>query len=244
MRLLPFSFQSEGKGRHVMALPFVNFQRPATLLVSSCFVRRRSMKVLREQLYTYGARTLSTAELVALILSTGAHQGDPLAMACRLLATYGLQGLKTADVHELTNEGLSSTKAVLLSAVCELAVRLSLPELGEHIQIRMPADAATLLKPMMAHLDHEEFRVLVLNTKNYVVANILLYQGTLNSSTVRIAEILRHAIIRKCPNLIVAHNHPSLDPEPSPEDYDMTKQLVEAARLLDLELLDHLVIGD
>jgi DNA repair protein RadC len=160
------------------------------------------------------------------------------------METYGLHGLKTVDVHELTNEGLSSAKAALLSAVCELAIRLSLPGPGEHIQIRMPADAATLLRPMMAHLDHEEFRVLVLNTKNYVVANILLYQGTLNSSTVRIAEILRHAIVRKCPNLIVAHNHPSLDPEPSPEDYDMTKQLVEATRLLDLELLDHLVIGD
>src|SRR5947209_13186667 len=97
--------------------------------------------------------------------------------------------------------------------------------------------------PDMAFLDHEELRVLVLDTKNGVVANLLLYQGTVNSSTIRTAEIFRPAVTRKCPGIIVCHNHPSGSVEPSPEDLEVTKLWVEAATLLEIDLVDHLIIG-
>ncbi len=202
------------------------------------------MKRLQEQLQMYGVKTLSTAELIALVLSCVSAQGDPLAMASKLLDTYGVGGLKNVDENELASEGLSKAKARLFKVVCELALRLSLSDPGEHRQIVSPNDAATLLRPFMAHLDHEEFRVLVLDTKNCVVANILLYQGTVNSSVLRASEVFRQAIVRNCPNIIVAHNHPSSDPSPSPEDIEVTRQFLEAGKLLDIELLDHIIVGN
>jgi len=96
----------------------------------------------------------------------------------------------------------------------------------------------------MAHLDHEELRVLVLDTKNQVKGNITLYQGTINSSVLRAAEIFRQAIIRNCPGLIICHNHPSGALEASSEDIEVTNQLVAAGRVLDIELVDHLIIGN
>jgi DNA repair protein RadC len=202
------------------------------------------MKRLREQLQMYGAKTLSTAELIALVLSSASAQGDPLATASKLLDTFGVGGLKNIDENQLVSAGLTKARARLFKVVCELAVRLSLSDPGEHQQIVSPNDAAALLQPFMAHLDHEELRVLVLDTKNRVVANIQLYQGTVNSSVLRASEIFRQAVVRNCPGIIVAHNHPSSDPTPSPEDIEVTKQLLEAGRLLDIELLDHIIIGN
>ena len=202
------------------------------------------MKRLREQFQMYGAKTLSTAELIALVLSSVSAQGDPLAMASKLLDTYGVGGLKNIEENELANAGLTRAKALLFKAVCELAVRLSLSDPGEHKQIVTPNDAAALLRPFMAHLDHEEFRVLVLDTKNCVVANILLYRGTVNNSVVRVSEVFRQAIVRNCPSIIIAHNHPSSDPSASPEDIEVTTQLVAAGKVLDINLIDHIIIGN
>jgi DNA repair protein RadC len=95
----------------------------------------------------------------------------------------------------------------------------------------------------MAHLDHEQMRILVLDSKNQVVENINRYRGTVNSSVLRAAEVFRSAVIRNCPGVIVCHNHPSGDPTPSPEDLAVTEQLVAAGRVLDIELVDHLIIG-
>jgi DNA repair protein RadC len=96
----------------------------------------------------------------------------------------------------------------------------------------------------MAFLDHEQMRILVLDTKNRVVENISRYQGTVNSSVLRAAEVYRPAVIRNCPAVIICHNHPSGDPTPSPEDIAVTQQLVAAGQHLDIELVDHLVIGN
>jgi DNA repair protein RadC len=96
----------------------------------------------------------------------------------------------------------------------------------------------------MAFLDHEQMRILILDTKNQVVENISRYQGTVNSSVLRAAEIYRPAILRNCPAVIICHNHPSGDPTPSQEDIAVTEQLVAAGQHLDIELVDHLVIGN
>jgi len=141
-------------------------------------------------------KTLSTAELIALVLSSGSAQGDPLATVSKLLETYGVGGLKSIDENQLVSEGLSKAKARLFNVVGELALRLSLSDPDEHRQIVTPNDAAALLQPFLAHLDHEEFRVLVLDTNNRVVANILLYRGTVNNPVLRASEVFRLAVVR------------------------------------------------
>ena len=127
---------------------------------------------------------------------------------------------------ELLNDGLTRGRAQLLKVVCELALRLSIPHPRERPQIVTADDAAVLLRPFLSHLDHEEFRVLALDAKNRVVANVQLYKGTANSSVLRSSEVFREAIVRKSPAVVIAHNHPSLDPAPSPEDFEVTRRLV------------------
>jgi DNA repair protein RadC len=203
------------------------------------------MKQLRERLLAYGSETLLTEELLALVLRTGTSDEKGFELASTLLTKCkGLGGLLQFECKELTQEyGLSETRAALLKAVLELGRRLNKPQQEEKYQIKSPADAANLVMPDMAYLDFEQLRVIVLNTKNRVVDNIPLYRGTINSSVLRAAEIFRLAIVRNCPAIIVCHSHPSGSPEPSPEDIEVTKQLVEAGKVLDVELLDHLVIG-
>ena len=114
---------------------------------------------------------------------------------------------------------------------------------GDLPAINRPEDVRTLLGPEMAPLAQEQLRVLLLNTRNEVVGQRVIYQGNISSAIVRPAEVLRPAVIEAVPSVIVAHNHPSADPTPSPEDVAITRKLKQAAELLDIELLDHVVIG-
>ncbi len=125
--------------------------------------------------------------------------------------------LLNIDLGELSQEhGLGETKAAQLQAMLEFLRRLLLPSDTEKHQILSPADAASLVRPEMEFLDHEQLRVLFLDAKNRVEANHLLYQGTINSSVLRAAEIFRPAVTRKLPSIIICHIHPSGDPTPSP----------------------------
>ena len=161
-----------------------------------------------------------------------------------LLTNFSLQQLLNADFGQLAGEyRLGETKAAQLQATLEVARRLLIPSMEEKYQIRSPADAANLVRTEMEYLDREEMRVLSLDSKNQVVSNQRLYQGTANSAALRGAEIFRTAVARNCPSIILCHNHPTGDPTPSPEDIQTTQQLVEAGRVLDIELLDHLIIG-
>ena len=200
----------------------------------------------RERLRAYGPQALSNAELLAIILRTGTARDNVLELAGKLLARYGgLGGLLRTDFSELCLEhGLGGAKTAQLKAALEMGKRLSREQLDEKYQIKSPRDAANLVMIEMAHLDHEQMRILILDTKNQVVENINRYQGTVNSSVLRVAEIFRPAITRNCPAVIVCHNHPSGDPTPSPEDIAVTEQLVQAGKLLDIELVDHLIIGN
>jgi DNA repair protein RadC len=199
----------------------------------------------RERLQHYGPKALSTAELLAIILRTGTSRDNVIELAGKLLAKYGgLSGLMRAEFSELcTEHGLGEAKASQLKAALEMGRRLGMLQDNDKYQIKSPADAANLVMPEMMYLDHEQMRILVLDTKNQVMENFSRYQGTVNSSVLRAAEIYRQAIIRNCPAVIICHNHPSGDPTPSPEDIQVTEQLVEAGKLLDIELVDHLVIG-
>ncbi len=113
----------------------------------------------------------------------------------------------------------------------------------ERYVVRSPADVAQFLMAEMSHLAQEHFRVLYLDTRNRLLGSETIYVGSLNASYIRVAEVFREAVKRNCAAVIVAHNHPSGDPTPSPEDVAVTRQLVSAGKLLDIEVLDHLVIG-
>src|SRR5579883_2029653 len=199
----------------------------------------------RERLRSYGEGALSTAELLAIILRVGIAGENVLDVATRLLSRHGgLVGLARLNFDELcSTRGLGEAKAAQLRAALELGRRLAVATPEERPVIREAQDVARLLQPEMALLDQEQLRVLVLNTKNQVLSVLTVSSGTVNQSQVRPAEVFRPAIRANATAIIVVHNHPSGDPTPSRDDVRLTSDLVEAGRLLDVELLDHIVIG-
>lgn len=199
----------------------------------------------RERLRDYGPTALSTAELLAIILRTGTNNESVLSLSARLLARHGgLAGLARISFPELCAEhGLGEAKAAQLKAALELGRRLITAQPQERAVVRSPQDVANLLMPEMAFLEQEELRVVLLNTRNQVVSVGEVYRGSVNSAQVRVGEVLREAVRQNCPAMIVVHNHPSGDPTPSSDDVAVTRQIVEAGRLLDIDVLDHIVIG-
>jgi len=199
----------------------------------------------RERLQHYGPEALSTAELLAIILRVGQRGENVVTMAQRLLTSYGgLRGLARASFAELCQQkGLSTAKVSQLKASLELGRRLLLITPDERPQVHSPADVADLLLAEMGLLEREEMWVLLLDTRYRLVEIVKLYAGSLNASTVRVAELFRDAIRANSAAILVAHNHPSGDPTPSPEDVRVTQMTVQAGKLLDIEVLDHLVVG-
>ncbi len=199
----------------------------------------------RERLLYAGASALSTAELLAIILRVGVGGENVISVAQRLLARFdGLAGLARASTSELTAEhGIGEAKVAQIKAAFELGRRLLVVSPTERPQVRSPADAAQLLMAEMALLEQEHMRLILLDTKNYVLAIPTVYVGSLNTSLIRVGELFRYALKENCAALIVAHNHPSGDPTPSPEDVVVTRKIVQGGALLDIEVLDHLIIG-
>ena len=199
----------------------------------------------RERLLQYGASALSTAELLAIILRTGTRDMNVIRLAHHLLATYdSLAGLVRASTAELVSaKGLGPAKVAQLKAALELGRRMLIESPEERPQVRSPSDAANLVMSEMGLLEQEHLRVMLLDTRNCVLATPTIYVGSLNTSLIRVGELFREAIRANCASLIVLHNHPSGDPTPSPEDVAVTRQIVEAGQLLDVEVLDHLIIG-
>lgn len=184
----------------------------------------------------FGAAALRDDELVGLVL--GGRAGPSLARL--LLERHGLAGLATADPADLS---IGSRQAALLVAAVELGRRVASAWPLPGWRIRAPADLAERLMPAMGHLEREELRAVLLNTKNTVTGMVTVYAGNLAGSSVRVGEVFREAVRRQSAAMVVVHNHPSGDPSPSAEDLRITRELAEAGRLLDVELLDHLVIG-
>lgn len=199
----------------------------------------------RERLSQVGERALSSAELIAIVIRTGVGGENVVRLAERILAHFGgLQGLVRASVAELqTVRGVGRAKAVEIKAAIELGRRAMATVPEERARVTSPADAASLLMSEMAFLEQEHLRVILLDTRNQVLAVPTIYIGSLNTSVVRLAELFRAAIRENAAALIVVHNHPSGDPSPSPEDVRVTRQLVEAGRLIDIDVLDHIIIG-
>ena len=199
----------------------------------------------RERLEHYGSQALSNAELLAILLRVGSVGENVIELSARLLSQCGgLGGLLTIELEELcAMHGVGPAKATTLKAALELGRRLSVLAPQERPKITQPQDVANLIMLEMGYLKQEQLRVICLDTKNFVVAQQVVYQGTVNSSVVRVAEVFKPAISRTCPAIVVVHNHPSGDPTPSPEDVRTTQRLREAGDLLDIELLDHVIVG-
>lgn len=200
----------------------------------------------REKLKALGAGVVSEAELLAIILRVGTQGESVIDLANRLLVTYGgLVGLSRVSFTELCGvHGLGEAKACQLKAALELGRRLLLAEPAERLHVRSPADLAPILMLEMAPLDQETLRVVLLNTKNQIIKFCDVYKGSLNSSLVRIAEVFKEAVRVNASAIIVAHNHPSGDPTPSTEDIRVTAQIIAAGKLLEIEVLDHMIIGE
>ncbi len=199
----------------------------------------------RERLLMLGPTSLSNAELISILLRAGIEGMNVLQMAQKLLLEMGgLTGLHQAPLEALCDRrGIGPAKAAQIKAAIELGRRLSIASPEERPVIQSPEDAAALLLYEMGALEQEHLRVLLLDTRNRVLRTVEVYRGSLNSSMIRIGEIFREAIRANAAAIIVAHNHPSGDPTPSPEDVRVTKALVESGELLDIEVLDHLIIG-
>jgi len=199
----------------------------------------------RERLALRGPGGLSAAELVAIVWGTGARGMNAVDLAEEALARHdGLTGLARASDAELAAiPGIGPARAAQLSAAFELGRRLLADWPTGRWTIRAPRDVAERLILQMGRLEREELRVVLLNTKNSVLRVATVYQGNVSSSLVRVGELYRDAVRLNASGIILVHNHPSGDPTPSPDDLHLTAEALAAGRLLDIELLDHLVIG-
>ncbi len=199
----------------------------------------------RERLLRHGANSLSDAELLAIILRTGRVGSNVLDLCTTLLWQHGgLAGADRASIPELCGQrGVGTVKAVEIKAALELGKRLVSLNPGQRVQVRSPLDIFQLVRGDMSGFDQEHLRVLLLDTKNRVVAAPDLYVGSINSTTVRVGELFREAIRHNTAAVALVHNHPSGDPTPSPQDIELTHDAVKAGRLLDVEVLDHVVVG-
>ncbi len=199
----------------------------------------------RERLALLGASGLSSAELLALVWGSGTRGASALEVATDALAQHdGLSGLAAAGPLELERlPGVGAARAAQLAAAFELGRRRAADWPVGRWTIRAPADVAERLMPQMGRLEREELRVLLLTAKNTVMKVTTVYQGNVSASLVRVGELYRDAVRANAAGVLLVHNHPSGDPTPSPDDLHLTAEALAAGRILDIDLLDHVVIG-
>ena len=199
----------------------------------------------RERLARLGAQALSQAELLAILLRVGVTGENAVQVGQRLLRDLGgLAGLHRATYEDVCNQhGIGQAKAAQIKAAIELGRRLAVAVPEERPVVHSPDDAAALVQYEMGALEHEELRVVLLDVRNRVLDVVTIYQGSTTSAQVRVGELFKPAVRRNAPAVIVIHNHPSGDPSPSPEDVALTRAIIQAGNLLDVNVLDHLVIG-
>jgi DNA repair protein RadC len=199
----------------------------------------------RERMNYAGANALSTVELLAIILRVGGRGESAIRMAERLLAHFGgVTGVAQASFDELClAHGVGPAKAAQIKAALELGKRLLAASPEERAQVRTPSDVANLMMMEMGLLEQEQLRTVLLDTRNYIMRITDVYTGSLNTAVIRVSEVFREAIRSNSAAIILVHNHPSGDPTPSPEDVRVTEMVAEAGRLLDIDVLDHLIIG-
>lgn len=201
----------------------------------------------REKMLTHGCQSLSNAELLAIILSTGTRDKTAIDLARGILnmSAEGLRTLTDCTIEELMQiRGVGLAKASQVIAAVELGKRIALTTNVDNYKIQGPEDVGNLLMEEMRYLNKEIFNIILLNTKNNVISIENISVGSLNASIVHPREVFNIAIRRSSSAIILAHNHPSGDPKPSTEDINITKRLIEAGSIVGINVLDHIIIGD
>lgn len=200
----------------------------------------------RERFVLNGPQSLSNHELIAILLRTGTKDESVLQLANRLLTHFeGLRLLKDASLDEITAiKGIGSAKAIQLLAAVEIGRRISNLTYDDRYIIRSPEDGANYVMHDMRFLSQEHFVCLYLNTKNQVLHKQTIFIGSLNASIVHPREVFKEAFRRSAASIICIHNHPSGDPTPSREDIEVTKRLAESGKIIGIDVLDHLIIGE
>lgn len=216
-------------------------EQPATYRITDLDVSERP----RERLASLGPQVLSDAELLAILLRVGKQGLNAVEVGRQLLLEFnGLPGIHRASFEDVVAQpGIGPAKAAQIKAAIELGRRMMLASPDDQMTIHSPADAANLVLYEMGALEQEELWLILLDTRNRVQKIEHVYRGSVNNSQVRVGELFKKAIRINATSLIVVHNHPSGDPTPSPEDVAITRSIVQAGRLLDVAVLDHLVIG-
>ncbi|MDF2884348.1 MAG: repair protein radc [Clostridiaceae bacterium] len=200
----------------------------------------------RERLIRYGAQSLSNSELIAIILRNGIKNENVLNLSSRLITNCdGIDGLFNKTTEELMEIcGIGIAKAAQIAAVGELSKRSKAFKSGITCKITKPKDAADYVMEEMRHYSVEILKVIMLNVKNAVIASKNVSMGSLNSSIVHPREIFCEAIRKSCYSIIICHNHPSGDPTPSSEDINITHRIKECSKIIGIDLLDHIIIGN
>jgi DNA repair protein RadC len=200
----------------------------------------------RERFVQNGPESLSNHELIAILLRTGTKDESVLQLSNRLLTNFeGLRLLKSASLEEMTEiKGIGQAKAIQILAAVEIGRRIANLNYTDRYVIRSPEDGANYVMNDMRFLSQEHFVCLYLNTKNQVLHKQTIFIGSLNASIVHPREVFREALKRSAASIICLHNHPSGDPAPSREDIEVTKRLVECGKMIGIDVLDHLIIGE
>ena len=195
-----------------------------------------------EKLEMYGETSLSNAELLAIIIKTGTKEESSVAIAQKILNLN--KNTNTKDLRFMQVKGIGKVKALQLKAICELTKRISRPiDIKKNI-IKTPKDVANLLMPELKYEKREIAKVIILNTKNVILRIVNISLGGSNFACIEPKDVLTEAIKIQAPKIILVHNHPSGDATPSKSDYNVTDRVYDAAQLLGIELLDHIVLGD
>jgi DNA repair protein RadC len=200
----------------------------------------------REKLSRHGAAALGDNELVALVIGSGSRHNDALSVANELLAAHGgLHGLTRSTGDDLVRiAGIGRARAAQVLAAIELGRRTLAHAPSARLQIRGPRDVASYLMPRFGSRGVEQFGIVLLDTKHRVMRTAVLTIGTLNSSVVEPRDVFREAAIGGAAAIVLFHTHPSGDPEPSPEDVDLTQRIAAAGVLMGIDVVDHVVLGD
>ena len=202
----------------------------------------------RERLLQHGAHSLTEAELLGILIGKGIRSKTAIDVARQLLDRYeSLQELFARSPSELmTIKGIGSAKAAMLSAAFELVRRFQSQEFqgqAEKPTFKRSADVAGYYRPLMRDLRKEVFKVLLLNRANRLIKEVTISEGTLDASVVHPREVFREALLEPTSSVILIHNHPSGNATPSEEDLQITRQLVEAGRLLGIKVHDHIILA-
>ncbi|MDU2373235.1 MAG: DNA repair protein RadC [Peptoniphilus harei] len=207
----------------------------------------------QEKLIKFGPDYLSNAELLALIIRTGNRKGDSaIDTATKVLRSLrtandsnGLNSLKNANLSNLMEvDGIGEAKATMILAAVQLGIRLAVSSNGTKIRVTSPSIAANYVLSEMSVLEQEHFRIMTLNTKKEINFIREISKGTINMTIVHAREVFRAAISDNAHSIILLHNHPTGDPSPSKEDIGLTKNLIEASKIIGIDILDHIIIGD